>query len=132
MDVKAILKDMVERCEKDDNFKQLVENNFGEALKSCGVDSVAQFRQLLENDFGEALKSCGVDSVAQFIQAVKNEGSLPDEALANVSGGQQYSSAATIEEFSSSLGITVNGMTIGGLATVLEGMSALSSPRAGN
>lgn len=64
MDVKAILKDMSERCEKDDDFKQLV-----------------------ENDFAEALKSCGVDSTSQFIQAVKSEGLLTDEDIANVSGG---------------------------------------------
>ena len=102
MDVKGILNDMAERCEKDSSFKQLVENNFGEALKSCGVDSPAQ-----------------------FVQAIKDEGLLTDEDMANVSGGTLHSygepnAAIVYGPFSTAVGM--NAWPVGAMA-VLTGMS---------
>lgn len=83
MDVKAIVKKMADRCKEDANFKQLV-----------------------ENDFGEALKSCGVDSPGQFVQALKDDGMLTDKDMTDVSGGTGYPSGlASFDDVANTLSL---------------------------
>ena len=64
MDIKAKIKEIAERCEKDE-----------------------EFRQLMKSDFAAAVESCGVSSVAEFAKELDESGLLDDQEMGNVAGG---------------------------------------------
>ena len=64
MDIQSKVKEIIERCENDEDF-----------------------RQLLKDDFGAAVESCGVPSVEEFAKALDESGLMSDEEMGKVSGG---------------------------------------------
>ena len=68
MDIKSKVKEIIERCDNDEDF-----------------------RQLLKDDFGAAVESCGVSSVEEFAKALDESGLMSDEEMSKVSGGGGWS-----------------------------------------
>ena len=64
MDVQSKVKEIIERYENDE-----------------------EFRQLLEDDFGAAIELCGVSSAEEFGKALDESGLMSDEGMSEVSGG---------------------------------------------
>ena len=69
MDVKKKLQEIADRSKADESFNQLMQDDFEEAMKACGISSVDEFARELVAD------------------AMSGEGDLSDEDLDRVSGG---------------------------------------------